>query len=174
MEKPTIKVYGAPWCPDCRRSKQFLGEQRVPYQWIDVDQEPEAMRYLEEINGGKQTIPTILFEDGSVLVEPTNAELARKLGIQPKAKRTFYDLIVVGSGPAALTTAIYAAREGMETLVIERADRLKDHAERFGVEILPAQAVASVSSMGDYKLIRTETGDEYCSRALLLATGSHY
>ena len=116
-----ITVYGAPWCPDCRRAKQFLGEQRLPYDWIDVDVDPEGMRLMEKVNNGKQIIRTIVFGDGSVLVEPTNAQLAAKLEISPKAKREFYDLIIVGGGPARLTASIYAAREGIETLIIERS-----------------------------------------------------
>ena len=77
-----VTVYGAPWCPDCNRAKQFLGDQRVPYEWVDIDSDEEGRRYVQEVNDGKQIIPTIIFEDGSLLVEPTNAELAVKLGIQ--------------------------------------------------------------------------------------------
>ena len=81
MSEPNITVYGAPWCPDCKRSKQFLGEQRIPYNWVDIDGDEEGCRRVQELNDGKQIIPTIVFEDGSILVEPTNAELAAKLGI---------------------------------------------------------------------------------------------
>ena len=202
MPKADITIYGAPWCPDCRRSKQFLGEQRIPYNWIDVDQEPDGLEYVKKVNNGKQIIPTIVFKDGSLLVEPNNAELAQKLGINPKAQREFYDLVVVGSGPAGLTAAIYASREGIETLVIESsgvggqagsterienypgfhegisggelANRLQIHAERFDVEILPAQAVTAIHTNNGQIVLRTESGDEYCSTALLLAPGSHY
>ena len=202
MPDSKITVYGAPWCPDCKRSKQFLGEQRIPYSWVDIDEDEDGRRYVQEVNGGKQIIPTIVFEDKSVLVEPTNAELASTLGISPKAKREFYDLIIVGSGPAGLTSAIYAAREGMDTLMIERsgvggqagatenienypgfvhgikgaelADAMRAQAEGFGVEILPAQIVSAIQTQGIYKMITTESGDEYCSLAVLLATGSRY
>ncbi|MCH8063957.1 MAG: FAD-dependent oxidoreductase [Chloroflexi bacterium] len=202
MADDKIIVYGAPWCPDCKRAKQFLGEQRVPYSWVDIDEDEEARSYVQELNDGKQIIPTIIFPDGSFLVEPTNAELARKLDIAPKAKRTYYDLIVVGSGPAGLTTSLYAAREGIDTLVIERsgvggqagvteridnypgfaqgiegaelADQMRLHAERFGVEILSAQGVTSIQINGDYKMVTTDSGDEYCAKAVLIATGSRY
>tara|TARA_Y100000310_G_scaffold344386_1_gene456888 strand:- start:3710 stop:4924 length:1215 start_codon:yes stop_codon:yes gene_type:complete len=199
---PNITVYGAPWCPDCKRAKQFLGEQRVIFKWVDIDGDPAGREYVQQINNGKQIIPTIVFEDGSLLVEPSNAELASKLNINPKAERSYYNLIVIGGRPAGLTSALYAAREGMDTLIIERsgvggqagvteridnypgfpggiaggqlADQMRAHAERFGVEILPAQSVTSVKAKGDFKLITTETGDEYCADAVIIATGSRY
>ena len=202
MTEPKITVYGAPWCPDCKRAKQFLGDQRVLFNWIDIDEDEAARQHVQQVNNGKQIIPTIEFEDGSTLVEPTNAELAAKLGIVPRATRTFYNLIVIGGGPAGLTAALYAGREGIETLIMERsgvggqagvterienypgfpqgisgaqlADEMRAHAERFGVEILPAQSVTGITTMGDYKVVVTETGDEYCADALVIATGTRY
>ena len=202
MAEPTITMYGAPWCSDCKRAKQFFGEQRVAYSFINVDEDADGLAYIEKVNNGKHIIPTIVFADGSVLVEPSNAELAAKLGIRTAASRSFYDLIVVGSGPAGLTAALYAAREGIETLVIERggvggqagiterldnfpgfpegvsgaefADRLRRQSERFGVEILPAQDVTEIKVDGDDRLVRTASGGEYRARAVLLALGSTY
>ena len=202
MADANVTVYGAPWCPDFKRSKQFLGEQRVPYDWVDIDQDEDARLYVQLVNSGRQIIPTIVFEDGSVLVEPSNAEMAAKLGISPKAKREFYDLVIIGRGPAGLTAALYAPREGIDTLIVERrgvggqagttemienypgfvhgikgaelADAMKSQAERFGIEILPAQAVTGITAQGAYKMISTESGDEYCSSSVLLASGSRY
>ena len=202
MAEQNIKVYGAPWCPDCKQSKQFLNEHRIPFEWHDIDQDSEAQSYVQSVNDGKQIIPTIVFSDGSILVEPSNADLADKLDIQRTAKRTYYDLIIVGGGPAGLTTGIYSAREGVETLMIERsgiggqagitqeienypgfpesvsgadlAERTRRQAERFDVEILAAQGVTSIARQGDMISVKVQTGDEYCAAAVVLATGSTY
>jgi thioredoxin reductase (NADPH) len=195
-------MYGANWCPDCRRAKTFFGEQRVHYDYIDLDQFPDAVAEVERINNGMRSIPTIIFPDGSVLVEPSNAQLAFKLGLHVEASKRFYDVIIVGSGPAGLTAGVYTSREGLSTLIIEKAgvggqvastrmmdnfpgfdegiegvefaDRLHRQAERFGVEILQAQDVSSLSMDGAYRVVRTSDGNEYTANVVLLATGSHY
>ncbi|MBP8109896.1 MAG: glutathione S-transferase N-terminal domain-containing protein, partial [Caldilineaceae bacterium] len=76
MSTPTITLYGAHWCPDCRRSKQFLGEHQIPYNWVNIEEDAEAEQFVIATNDGKRIIPTIVFEDGSFLVEPSNADLA--------------------------------------------------------------------------------------------------
>ncbi|NJM07698.1 NrdH-redoxin [Candidatus Gracilibacteria bacterium] len=81
MNAENVVIYGAMWCGDCRRSKKFLDERKVAYTWIDVDKEPDAMAVVEQANGGMRSIPTLVFPDGSILVEPSNAQLAQKLGL---------------------------------------------------------------------------------------------
>jgi thioredoxin reductase (NADPH) len=197
-----IKVYGTPWCPDCKRAKKFLGEQRVAYDWTDIEQDAEALRYVEQLQNGGRTIPTIVFPDGSHLLEPSNDQLARKLGLQLKAQRHFYDLIIVGGGPAGLTASIYGAREGIECLIIEKsalggnagvteridnypgfpegigggelADRFVEQARRYGVELLSAVGVKSVAQDGNDVVVTTDQGDDYCAYAGIIATGSSY
>ena len=98
MRPSNIVVYGAHWCPDCRTSKQFLGEHQIPYQWVDIEEDKAAEQLVIEKNDGKRIIPTIVFEDGTFLVEPSNAQLAEKLGLKTEASRSHYDVIVLGGG----------------------------------------------------------------------------
>ena len=202
MAETKVTVYGAYWCPDCRRSKRFLGEQFIPFKWVDIEQDKAGEAFVLKKNNGKRIIPMILFEDGSFLVEPSNAELAKKLGLKTEAKKTYYDLIIVGGGPSGLTAAIYAAREGSDTLLIERsglggqvgitlgldnfpgfpegiggqefAERITQQARRFGVEILQAQDVEKLMMEEGYQEVYTSDGRHYHSRAVLIATGASY
>lgn len=197
-----ITVYGAHWCPDCRRSKQFLGEHQIPYAWVNIEEDGEAEQMVLALNDGRRSIPTIVFKDGSTLTEPSNAELAVKLGLQTTAAKSHYQLVIVGGGPAGLTAALYTAREGIDTLLIEKSalggqaaatgrldnmpgfpdgvagydfsERLRQQVERFGVEILQAQEIVRVYSHDNYHCVKTADGSEYTCLALLLTSGSRY
>jgi thioredoxin reductase (NADPH) len=197
-----ILVYGATWCPDCKRSKAFLSEQRIPFTFIDLEEHPEASAIVESHNGGKHIIPTIVFPDGSVLSEPTNEALAEKIGLARESAEMSYDLVIVGGGPASLTTGIYAARENIRTLIIERssiggqagvterfdnypgfpegvggaelAGRMEQQARRYGVEMLPAVSVTELIPDAGRTLVVTSTGQRIHAGAVMIATGSTY
>jgi thioredoxin reductase (NADPH) len=202
MPEPTITVYGAYWCPDCRRAKKFLAEQFIPYNWVDIEQDPQGEQTVLATNNGKRIIPTIVFADGTFLVEPSNAELAQKLGLKTEARMEVYDLIILGGGPAGLTASIYTAREGLETLLIERsglggqagitvgienfpgfpdgisglefAERVTLQARRFGVEILQAFDVVKLENHGGYQCVQNAQGHHYHAKAVLVTTGAAY
>ena len=197
-----VKVYGAPWCPDCKRSKKFLAEHRVPYEWIDVDGDADGLRFVEELQKGGRTIPTIVFPDGSHLLEPSDEDLARKLGLKIEADRRAYDLAIIGGGPAGLAAAIYAAREGIDSVVIDRsaiggqagvteridnypgfpdgvggaelAARFEAQAQRYGVELVAAVGVESVGREEGDVVLRLSNGQQVCVHAALIASGSTY
>jgi len=169
---------------------------------VDIEEDRAAEQLVIQKNNGKRIIPTIVFEDGSFLVEPSNAQLAQKLGLKNKAIRSYYDLIIIGGGPAGLTAAIYTAREAIDTLVIERAafggqasgtekldnmpgfpegvegiefsKRLHQQAERFGVELVQSQEVTELATNGNLHRVKTGDDRQYIAKAVLIATGSHY
>ncbi len=202
MTHENIRLYGTDWCSDCKRSKKFLGEQRIRYEYINIENDTDGQAFVQQVQNGGMSIPTIVFDDGSFLVEPSNAELAAKLGLDTKAKCDFYDLVIIGGGPTSLTTAIYAARDGYDVLVIERsglggqagiterldnypgfpvgvtgsefAERIIEQAKRFGVELLSAQNVVRIGTDMDKHFVEIETGNKYRCNAVLIATGSVY
>ncbi|MGB0388582.1 MAG: mycoredoxin [Ardenticatenaceae bacterium] len=197
-----ITVYGAYWCPDCRRSKRFLSEHQVSYKWVDIEQDEAAQAYVEQVNDGKRIIPTIVFGDGSFLVEPSNAELAQKVGLATKDPHDFHDVTIIGAGPAGLTSAIYNARDGFSVMVIDEgalggqaattealdnypgfpegirgavwSKRTVEQAKRFGVEFLQAQTVVGLRGAGNSLWVKTGDGHEYGTSALLIASGADY
>ncbi|MDA8196166.1 MAG: FAD-dependent oxidoreductase [Actinomycetota bacterium] len=197
-----VRVLGANWCPDCKRAKQFLSELRVPYEFIDVEQNLDAREEVLAKNNGKLIIPVIEFVDGSILVEPSNSEIANVLGLEISASKSFYDVIIVGGGPAGLTSAIYSAREGLDVLVVDRgalggqagstervdnypgfpdgitgaelASRYVTHAQRYQVELVSGVSIESIRRDGHHVEIITDQGKAYQAHSVVLATGSKY
>ena len=197
-----VTVYGAPWCPHCKRVKKFLAGHRVPYRSVDIDEHPEEIARLKELQNGGQIIPTVVYADGAYDVNPSDETLASRIGLSLQAERAAYDLVIIGGGPAGLAAAIYATREGIDAIVVdasamggqagvsdridnypgfpegisgaELADRFVAQALRYGVELLSAVSVTGVRQDGDDLLTSLSSGQELTSHAVIVATGSTY
>jgi thioredoxin reductase (NADPH) len=197
-----VRLIGDRWSPDLHRIRDFLTRNRVPYRWLDVEESREAREILESLDLGSPKLPVVVFDDGSYAEAPENREVAEKIGLKTRAERPFYDLIIVGGGPSGLAAAVYAASEGLETILIEReapggqagtssrienylgfpaglsggdlARRAVDQARRFGVEILTPQAVETVRVEDPYRIVRLTDGTEISCHALIVTTGVSY
>jgi len=197
-----IRVLGTRWSPRSYELRDFLARNRVPYQWIDVEasaNDPETRRLLEALGPEATSLPVVLFPDGTKLLESAPAEVAQKVGLQTRAQTSFYDLAIVGGGPAGLAAAVYGASEGLHTVMIEReapggqagmsarienylgfpmglsggdlARRAVVQAQRFGVEILSPQEAVGIRTEGPYRIIKLVDGNEISCHALMIATG---
>lgn len=197
-----IRVAGTMWSPGAHQVKEFLTRHQIPYRWIDLEADTQARSMVESLTHGKLTIPTVLFPDGSFLVDPTLEALAEKAGIATHATLPFYDVIVIGAGPAGLASAVYASSEGLKTLLIERAApggqagsspkienylgfpagisggdltrRAMTQARRFGAEILSAQQASEVQIQDSYRRVTLGDASQIACHALLLATGASF
>jgi thioredoxin reductase (NADPH) len=194
-----IRVAGTLWSPTSHEIKDFLARNRMPYQWLDIEVDSEAMALVEEATEGRHELPVIFFPDGDVLINPDIRTLAEKCGLQTQALEDFYDLIIVGAGPAGLGAGVYGASEGLKTLMIDKeatggqagtssrienylgfpkglsgadlARRATSQAKRLGAEILLAQLVTQVRVEDPYRYVILADGTEIGCRALIIATG---
>ncbi|HEY6222923.1 MAG TPA: FAD-dependent oxidoreductase [Gemmatimonadales bacterium] len=194
-----IRVAGTALSPASFAVKDFLASNQVPYQWIDMDDEAAVRRLLSGTSGGAARLPLVFFPDGTTLVQPTARELAEKLGMQTKARQPFYDLIIVGGGPAGLAAAVYGASEGLRTILVERsapggqagtsskienylgfpggvsgadlALRAATQAKRFGAEILTVQEAVQIRRDDPYRRVLLSDGSELSGYAVLIAPG---
>ena len=192
-----IRVAGARSSPRSFAVKEFLSNNQIPYQWIDVDKDAPTRELITSF-GDANRLPVLLFPDGSRLVAPSDLELAEKCGMQTRARRPFYDLVIVGAGPAGLAAAVYGASEGLRTLLVEHrapggqagtsslienylgfpsgvsgadlARRAATQARRFGAEIL-TQEVVAVRREDPYRIVRLADGTDISCYAVILATG---
>jgi thioredoxin reductase (NADPH) len=197
-----IRVAGTLWSPASHRVKDFLVRHRIPYHWLDVEADAQARALVEEACGGQLRVPTIFLPDGTSLLQPDLRELADRLGLKTRAESPFYDLVIIGSGPAGLAAAVYASTEGIRCLVLERgapgglagsspkienylgfprgisggelARRAVAQARRFGAEILSAQEATGIRVEGPYRIVTLADGVEVSSHAVLIATGASF
>ena len=196
-----IRVTGTLWSLASHQAKDFLTRHQIPYQWLDIEKDSNARKMVEGASPDTK-LPVIFFPDGKVLIEPSLKELADKVGLQTRADLPFYDIVVIGSGPAGLAAAVYAGSEGYKCLVIEKAApggqagsspkienylgfptgisgddltrRAVSQAKRFGVEILSAQEVSQVEVRDAYRIIKLGDGTEISCHAVLMATGASF
>jgi len=194
-----VRVIGHQWSPHSSEIRDFLGRNFVPHQWLNVETDAEAKQLLNTTGAEVSSLPIVVFPDGTFLSNPPTSGVAHKLGLKTKAEFPFYDLVVVGAGPAGLAAAVYGAADGLRTLLIEReapggqagrssrienylgfpvglsgndlARRAVAQARRFGVEILTPQEVRSVRVEGPSRVLTLSDGAEVGCRALLIATG---
>jgi thioredoxin reductase (NADPH) len=194
-----IRVAGSRWSRHCYQVKDFLSRNNVPYQWIDIEQDPPTRELVQTISPDLAELPVVLFPDGRHLVCPTPSVLADRVGLKTRATRPFYDLIIVGGGPAGLANAVYGASEGLRVLMIEQnapggqagtssrienylgfpsgitgadlAQRATAQARRFGAEILTAQEMVGLRREDPYRIVRLADGSEVSAYAVLIATG---
>jgi thioredoxin reductase (NADPH) len=196
-----IRVAGTLWSLSSHTVKDFLTRHQIPYQWLDIEKDANARRLVEGVSP-EVKLPVIFFPDGNVLVEPGLKELADTVGLQTRADLPFYDLIVIGSGPAGLAAAVYAGSEGLKCLVVEKAApggqagsspkienylgfptgisgddltrRAVSQAKRFGVEMLSAQEAVKVEVKDAYRIVQLADGSEVSCHAVLVATGASF
>ncbi|MDQ3253060.1 MAG: FAD-dependent oxidoreductase, partial [Acidobacteriota bacterium] len=198
-----IRVVGSRWSPASHAVKDFLARHHVPYQWLDVEaaeRDAEVKRVVASLAADElKRLPVVIFPDGERLKEPTNAEVAERVGLQTRADAEFYDLVIIGGGPAGLAAAVYGASEGLRTVMVEReapggqaglssrienylgfpsglsgadlARRAVAQARRFGVEILSPQEATGLRVDHQYRFVRLANESEISCHALLIASG---
>ena len=194
-----IRVAGTLWSAKSHDVKDFLSRNLIPYQWLDIEADESAKELVDSVTGGHGRLPVVFFPDGSTLVEPDARRLAEKAGLQTKAAQEYYDLIIIGAGPAGLGAGVYGASEGLRTVMIEKsatggqagtssrienylgfpkglsgsdlARRATAQAKRLGAEILLTQEVTGVRIEDKYRIVTLADGTELSCKAMVIASG---
>ena len=198
-----IRIVGTQWSPACHEVKEFLSRNSIPYQWMDIERDAEAKRLFDSVtHNGEPAMPVLFLPDGAVLVQPTRLQLAEKVGLHVRAEKPFYDVVIIGGGPAGLSAAVYASGDGLKTLLIERSApggqagsspkienflgfpsgisggdltrRAVTQARRFGAEILTACTVTDIRNVGNSKCVTLSDGAEVTAKMVLIATGAWF
>ena len=195
-------MLGTRWSPKSYELREFLARNHVPYQWLDVeaaDREPETRRILDSLAPDERHFPVVLFPDGTRLLDPGTAEMAERVGLRTRSDAEFYDLAIIGGGPAGLAAAVYGASEGLRTVIIEReapggqaglssrienylgfpsglsgsdlARRAVAQARRFGADILAPQEAIGLNIEGGYRVLHLKDGASLTCHALVIASG---
>ena len=196
-----IEIVGHRWSRESHEARDFLARNQVPYRWLDVERDSDARRLLAAANGQAE-LPLVLFPDGGSVSRPSISELAERAGVLRRAQLPFYDLLIVGGGPAGLAAAVYGASEGLQTALVEReafggqagqssrienylgfpaglsggdlARRATTQAQRFGAELLTVQEVTGIEGRGSAKVVHMAGGGELGASAVIIATGVDY
>ena len=196
-----IRVVGVRWSAASHAVRDFLSRNRIPFQWLNPEENPEALTVLKEKGVDDAKLPVVLFGDGTALVQPTTTELASKVGLRTQAQEAFYDVVVVGAGPAGLAAGVYGASEGLKTLVVEASapggqagssSRIENYlgfpdglsgeelgkraflqANRLGAEFL-TQNVTCVRNENGYHIVTMGDGSNVTCNVCLIATGVAY
>ena len=194
-----IRVAGTLWSSNSHTVKDFLARNQIPYQWLDIELDTDAKNLVESVTEGRHKLPVVFFPDGNTLIDPSIQDIAERIGLQTKADKPFYDLIIVGAGPAGLAAAVYGGSEGLSTVMIEKeatggqagtssrienylgfpqgltgadlARRATTQALRFGVELLRPQEAVKVRLEDPYRHVVLADGSEISGRAILISTG---
>jgi len=197
-----LRVLGDRWSPRSYELREFLARNQVPFRWLDVekaDRDPEIQKILAGFGESSKQLPAVLFQDGTSLHDPSHNELAERVGLRMRATTTFFDVVIVGGGPAGLAAAVYGASEGLKTVMVEReapggqaglssrienylgfpsglsgadlARRAVTQARRFGVEIISPQEATGLRIEGPYRHVKLSDGSEISCHSLLLAMG---
>ncbi|MEU3312582.1 FAD-dependent oxidoreductase [Streptomyces sp. NPDC048387] len=198
---PATKVVGHRWSARSSQVREFLARNQVPYRWYSSD-EPEGRRLLEAAGADGLRLPLVVTAEGVALIEPEAAELAARVGLATTPAAAFYDLVVIGGGPAGLGAAVYGASEGLRTVLVERSatggqagqssrienylgfpdgvsgaqltERARRQAARFGAEILTAREVTGLEVSGPARVVRFSDGSSVTAHSVILATGVSY
>ncbi|OYQ61952.1 fused response regulator/thioredoxin-disulfide reductase [Pseudanabaena sp. SR411] len=195
-----VKVISDRWSPQSHNIRDFLARNQIPYRWLDIETNPEAQKFLEYAGEkGNPCLPLVILPDGTKLVKPSITDIAGKVGLQTEAEKPFYDLAIIGGGPAGLAAAVYGASEGLRTVMIEKeapggqagtSSRIENYlgfpvglsgsdlarrgvtqAKRFGVEILTPLEATGIRIENNYRIITLSNGSEISCHALILAMG---